>query len=169
MTGKGLSKSEGSDFRMRYCGRLMHIAIVMIIVMLFAGASCVSSYAQGEQPKDKKGERHFPPRDKGEGKFGELNLTPEQQAGLKKIREKYDTRREDLLFLMREKKLEMVKMLKEDKPDRKKLERKLEEITKLEADRQRLFLDEFFEVREILTPKQAKIFTRKTMKFLLRD
>jgi Spy/CpxP family protein refolding chaperone len=100
---------------------------------------------------------------------GELKLTPQQSEQLKVIRSKYQDRQEDLLFTIREKKMDLVKGLREAQPDRKSINRKLDDILKLEGDRQRLIVDEFFEVRQILTPDQIKIFTRKAMRTMMRN
>jgi len=105
--------------------------------------------------------------DKGE-KRG-MNLTSGQREKLRNIRKSFEDKQDDINFSIREKKLELAKLFREDSPDRKKLEGRLNEIIELERTRQRLYLDEFFQVREILTPEQVKIFTRQIMKALLRN
>ncbi len=103
------------------------------------------------------------------GVKGWMNLSPEQREKLKKIRKSYEDRQDDINFSMKEKKLELAKLFREAAPDRKKIEGKLNEVIELERARQRLYLDEFFQVREILSPEQVKIFTRQTMRALLRN
>lgn len=98
-----------------------------------------------------------------------MNLNAEQKEKLMKIRKGFEDRQEDVSFSIKEKKFELVKLFREATPDRKKIEAKLNEIIELERARQRLYLDEFFQVREILTPEQVKIFTRQTMRALIRN
>jgi Spy/CpxP family protein refolding chaperone len=135
--------------------------VVALMMVLFLFLLALPSYAQDEPPE--KGRR-------GMGdKFGEFGLTPEQRGSLKVIRQKYEDKRGDILFSMKEKKLELVRLIRESKPDKKKIEKKLQEITALEGERQKLLLDEFFEVREVLTPEQAQRFTNMTIKHLLKE
>lgn len=98
-----------------------------------------------------------------------MGLNKEQYEKLKKIRNKYEDKREDLMLEVREKKMDMIKLLKESEIDRKKVDSKLEEMLHIERERQKLFLDEFFEVRDILTPDQIRMFTRRIVKSLLRN
>ena len=142
-----------------YGGAAATVFMRFCILILFICALTFSAYGQGGPGS----------REKGRGKLGELKLTAEQNGRLKEIRKKYEGRREDILCQMKVKKVEMIKLLRDEKPDRNKIEKKLDEITKLEAERQRLFLDEYFDVREVLTPEQVKIFTRITVRHLMRD
>jgi Spy/CpxP family protein refolding chaperone len=105
----------------------------------------------------------------GAGGQWDLKLTPQQSEQLKTIRSRYEDRQQDLLFNAREKKMELMKCLREAQPDKSKINKKLDEIVKLEGSRQRLIVDEFFEVRQILTPDQVKIFTRKAMRAMMKN
>jgi Spy/CpxP family protein refolding chaperone len=99
----------------------------------------------------------------------EMGLTPEQQEKLKNIRTRYEEKAEDIQFEIRSKKIEMVKLLRAPSPERKMIDQKLEELLKLEGARQRLYVDEYFEVRKLLTPEQARIFTRKTIRAIMKN
>lgn len=130
----------------------------IFVMMLFIFLSPLCLYAQDEPANDGRGE-----------KFREGGLTPQQRDSLRVIRRKFEEKRGDILFSMKEKKLELIKLIRESKPDKKKIEKKLAEITALEGARQQLLLDEFFEVREVLTPEQGQRFTNMTIKHLLKE
>ncbi|MDQ7822888.1 MAG: periplasmic heavy metal sensor [Candidatus Eremiobacteraeota bacterium] len=145
--------------------RLLSLALfaAWVALMLSCGAAAQEEKASPQETKAPEGKfTRMVERD------GALNLTSEQKAELKKIRARFEDKQEDLDLSMKAKKIEMVKLFREESPDRKKIETRLKELNALEGSRQKLFLDEFFEVREILTPEQVKLFTRKTVRALLR-
>ena len=144
--------------------RFFYIKGLLALLILFSIVTCIS--AQEEKIRNDNAHEG---RQKIRGEAGEMKLTTQQSDLLKKIREKYEWKREDIVYKMKEKKIEMVRLLREDTPDRKQIEKKLEEVAKLEGERQKLFLDEYFEVRTVLSPEQVKIFTRKTVRALMRD
>jgi Spy/CpxP family protein refolding chaperone len=104
----------------------------------------------------------------GGGGQADMKLTPEQQDKLKKIRDAYMDRTEEMQLQIKEKRFEMMKLFRDQEPDRKKIYAKIDEIYKLECDRQRLMVDEFFEVRQVLTPEQARVFRIKTYRAMMK-
>jgi len=124
------------------------------------------------QERFKKQMLHPPMRGEGGNSSGgaqDLKLTPQQQEKLKRIRDSFVDRQEEIMLRIREKRLEMLKLFKDPEPDRKKIDASIDEIVRLEGARQHLMVDEFFEVRKLLTPEQARLFTRKTLRAMLRN
>jgi len=146
-------------------GRLF---IVMFLTVLVLTALPADSPVYAEKERDATPQPSLSPPC-GDREKGGMNLNAEQKEKLMKIRKGFEDRQEDVSFSIKEKKFELVKLFREATPDRKKIEAKLNEIIELERARQRLYLDEFFQVREILTPEQVKIFTRQTMRALIRN
>mgnify|MGYP000268167936 CR=1 FL=1 len=99
----------------------------------------------------------------------ERGFNSREHRALKEIIAKFEEKRDDLFLKMQLKKLELVQLLKEEPPQKKKLQAKIDEIIELERDRQKLMIDEFFAVRKILKPQQAKHFTRRLIKLILRE
>ncbi|MCD6310718.1 MAG: periplasmic heavy metal sensor [Candidatus Eremiobacteraeota bacterium] len=89
-----------------------------------------------------------------------LKLSPEQEAAIRKIREKYLIKREDIFLDIQVARLEMIKLLRKEPPDKSAIKKKIEELISLEKKRNFLLLDEFYEIRKNLDANQARLFTR---------
>jgi len=95
------------------------------------------------------------------GFSGQLNLSTAQRTKMTEIHQRFERRRRDLEWAMRAKRLELATMMRTSAPDRKKLEAKVQELVELERRRQFLMLDEFFEVKKILSPQQFELFRER--------
>ncbi|MCL5037571.1 MAG: periplasmic heavy metal sensor [Chloroflexi bacterium] len=89
-----------------------------------------------------------------------LKLNAKQEAAIKKIRDKYLIRREDLSLDIQSSRIGLIKLLRNDPPDKKAITAKIDELLQLERKRNLLLLDEYYEIRKILDPVQARLFTR---------
>jgi len=98
---------------------------------------------------------------------GWSGLSPKEKSAMRSIREKYQDQRDEINLSMEEKKLELVKLLKQDPPNKPLIKQKINELIILEKARQDLMVDEFFEVRSHLSPTQATRFTRKLILLIL--
>lgn len=97
-----------------------------------------------------------------------LNLTPEQKTKLQNIRSKYSNKITDIKLSTQKARIELAQLLREDKPDKAKIDAKLEENLKNTSLMQKTMLQEFFEAREVLTPEQRKIFADQIVRMLTR-
>ena len=97
-----------------------------------------------------------------------LNLTPEQKTKLQNIRSKYSNKITDIKLSTQKARIELAQLLREDKPDKVKIDAKLEENLKNTSLMQKTMLQEFFEAREVLTPEQRKIFANQIVHMLTR-
>lgn len=146
---------------------LFRSSILLLTMLIFAAFVIAAPICAQKESEATPRPTLSPGGEKGEQRG--MKLTSEQKEKLRNIRKIFEDKQDDVNFSIREKKMELAKLFREASPDRKKLEGKLNEIIELERTRQRLYLDEFFQVREILTPEQVKIFTRQTMRALLRN
>jgi len=99
---------------------------------------------------------------------GPDGATVKEMNAMRKIRDKYQDKRDEITLNMEEKKLELIKLLKQSKPNKWQIKKKLAEIVELEKSRQNLMVDEFFEVRSQLSPTQAIRFTHKLILLILQ-
>ncbi|OQX86750.1 hypothetical protein B6D60_05520 [candidate division KSB1 bacterium 4484_87] len=130
--------------------------IVQLIVVIFAIAVMVMPAANA-QPGH--GKHQMMAKNPGHG-FGlaGLNLTAEQQQKVADLRLQHQKDTLPLQTELQNKKAELKLMMVEDMPNMKKIDRKIDEISRIQADLKKLHVKHHFEMRRILTPEQRKIF-----------
>lgn len=101
--------------------------------------------------------------------MGELRLTPNQTQGLRAIRDRFEARRQDLTLRLGQRRLELANMLRNDAGDKASVKSKLQEIMEIERERQDLFVDEYFEARQLLKPQQWNLYRRRVLRHLLNE
>lgn len=134
---------------------LIVLTVVFFLAFVIAAASAVDTQKQQASP---------PANEKAKGGPG---LTPEQMEKLKAIHMKFDDKREGLMIKVQIKKLELAELLRQDEPDQKKIEVKLDEINAIEGQLHKTMIAEYFEIRKILTPEQKKFFVKKIIREIL--
>lgn len=107
----------------------------------------------------------FPVSSQEEG----LGLTEEQIKAIHAIRSDYVTRRKDVHTLLKEKKVELMKLLKSSEVDREAVKGKMAEIMDLELRRQHLFVDEMFDCRAKMDSDQWSTFRGRIVKTMLHE
>lgn len=118
------------------------IAMVLIILMLTPAAGLASRKGDG-----------------GKGRMGmisELGLDQEQMEAVRNVRN--DMRREMIRIKsdMELKKIDFHEELQKEKPDKARLDKLIDEISALAADRSRIMLKTRVNMVELLTPEQKK-------------
>ena len=98
-----------------------------------------------------------------------LDLTPEQTATLKSIRDRFEERRQDVTVRLKTKRLELATLLRQDEVDKATVKAKLDEILQLEGERQTLFLNEMFEAKAQLKPGQWRTYRRQIFRSLMGE
>ena len=84
----------------------------------------------------------------------ELHLTPEQDAALHPIEEKYATRRGELTTAIRQANAELARAIREDRADSPKVAAAVDKIHQAQGELQKVTLEHVFEMRQALTPEQ---------------
>lgn len=98
-----------------------------------------------------------------------FSLNMEQRKKMRQIRQKYEGAMEDLGFDLQRKRFEVADMLRLPEPNREQIDKKIDELLALERKRHKLILDEYFEVRKILTPEQNRFFLRRIVRAMLEE
>jgi Spy/CpxP family protein refolding chaperone len=98
-----------------------------------------------------------------------LQLSPEQKEKIQAIRNKYSGLLDDVVIEIRKARLEMVTEMKKDNPDRAQIETKLKKVMTLQEKRHQIILDEYFEIRSVLTPEQNRFFVRRFIRSMMRE
>lgn len=96
-----------------------------------------------------------------------LELSPEQTATLKTIRDRYEDQRQSLMVRLKSRRVELADMLRQDEIDKATVKAKLDEILALEGERQTLFLNEMFEAKAQLKPGQWRAYRRQIFRSLM--
>lgn len=91
----------------------------------------------------------------------ELNLTDQQQEQISAIRDETERmaiqRRSQIATL----RLDVRKLFRTDKPDQAAIEKKLDEITKLQAEGRSRRVQTWFAIHKLLTPEQQKVWKER--------
>jgi Spy/CpxP family protein refolding chaperone len=137
--------------------RKYKISIILIISVILPALFCFPSgvYAQSDESKPGK------PVKQREALKTLLKLTDEQQQKLKDIHQQCSNQLEDIQIGNMRRKLELAEEMRKDEPDRKKIDEILMGISQLELKKQKTIMDEFFAIRNILSPDQRTFFTRR--------
>ena len=97
-----------------------------------------------------------------------LDLSAEQKAALKSIRDRFEDQRQDLQVRLKSKRIELAQLLRQDDVEKAAVKTKLDEILQLEAERQTLFLNEMFEAKAQLKPTQWASYRRGIFRSLMK-
>jgi len=85
-----------------------------------------------------------------------LSLTAEQRAAIEAINVEFQLKREEMRRRHRELRAELVELLRESPPDRERIDRNVEEISRLQAEMQRLAVDHLLDVSTELDDRQRE-------------
>jgi len=97
-----------------------------------------------------------------------LGLSAEQKAQLQGIHGRYKNLKQDLYSSISRLRRAVADEINAEKPNRASIDKGLQEIVVLEGRRQRVMVDEYFEVLAVLRPEQQKIFREHVMQRILR-
>lgn len=96
-------------------------------------------------------------------------LTPKQSRAMRSLRDRYEGRLQDLRMKLEGRKLALAQLLSQDDVDKASAKALMDEILDLERQRQQVFLDELFEAREHLRPRQWGAYRRRVLRGLLGE
>ncbi len=98
----------------------------------------------------------------------ELKLTDAQRKDIEKLR--FDLRKQsiDLQARIKTQRLELTELFKADNTDQSAVEKKVNEISKLQAQRKLMLVDHWFAVNKLLTPEQQKVWKKASAQFLMQ-
>ena len=143
--------------------KFREILIFCIVAFIFSIIPCMPVLAQDNPPASKKKKVRQKSKHQDRMKF-----TEEQKQKLKSIKQKYGNKLEDLHFKTLKKRIELVEEIRKDNPDRKKVDKIVGELNNIWTQKQKIIIYEFFEIRNILTPEQKKLYVRRFTRQLLR-
>lgn len=117
-----------------------------------------------------------PPSQKNEIKTDEnghiilekFRLTDEQKKHIIDICQKYSDEFEEIRFTVAKKKFELAQELRKEDPDRKAIDEILQALSSQESRKQKLVIDEFFDIKQVLNKNQQVLYTRRFTRQLMR-
>lgn len=98
------------------------------------------------------------PKWEGRGFMGRLNLTDEQKSKVENLRLELQKKQVTIRSKIQTSRIELKQILNADKLDKSAIEKKLNEISKLEIEQKMNFINHWEQVNQILTPEQQKIW-----------
>lgn len=140
----------------------MKIAVTLMLLAAFLIPVFGMALAQEKKPVAKADDK------KRDDFNNRLQLNEEQKAKMKEIHDKFGEYLEDIKFALGKKRFELADELRKDDPDRKKIDALVQDISTLETKRQKLFIDEFFEIRAALNAEQKKFYIRRFIRQMMR-
>lgn len=123
---------------------------IMLIITLFVISAFI--YAQNA------------PKGPNWGIMGKLNLTDEQKTKVESFRLEFQKKQIAVRSKIQTARIELQQILSSDKLDKAAIEKKLNEISKLEVEQKMNFINHWEQVNQILTPEQKNIW-KNTLKF----
>ena len=99
----------------------------------------------------------------------QLGLSSEQKAQLQVIHSRYKGLKQDLSAAVARLRRSVGDQINSDSPNRTSIEQGLQEIVHVEGRRQKVMVDEFFDVLAVLRPDQRRIFREHVMQHILRQ
>ncbi len=136
------------------------VLLCLVILAIIAVALPMTAHAQKAKPNTQKSG--------AEGNLM-LRLTDEQRDKVQAIRMRFEEKMEDVRFELRKQRFELAYLLRQGEEDRNKIDAKIDEILVLEKKRHKMILDEYFEMKKILTPQQNRIFLRHMIRAMMRE
>ncbi|MEX0602338.1 MAG: periplasmic heavy metal sensor [Bacteroidota bacterium] len=97
-------------------------------------------------------------QDRGQRIHERLNLTDAQSKDFDKLRIERQKQQIDFRAQHSKARLELREIFRSDNPDRKVVDQKLAEISRLDDQRRKALADHWFAMQKILTPEQQKIW-----------
>ncbi|MCD4785469.1 MAG: periplasmic heavy metal sensor [Candidatus Eremiobacteraeota bacterium] len=140
------------------------IAVFCVMIFIFSLITCLFAQAQDKSTAESK-KKAVRKKRTGENR---MKFTDEQKEKLKKIKQKYGDNLEDLQFKTMKKRIELVEEIRKENPDRKKVDKIVQGIVQIEARKQKIIINQFFEIRKILNPDQRKMYVRRFVRQLLK-
>ncbi|MBI3926201.1 MAG: periplasmic heavy metal sensor [Armatimonadetes bacterium] len=98
---------------------------------------------------------------------GDLGFSQEQREKLREIHARYEKKRQEIRIALQEKRLDLMKLVQADSPDKETIKTKMREILTVEGRRQELFVDEIFEAKATMTAAQFQVYRQKVLKRML--
>ena len=142
------------------------IAVLLIIILSGLATPAFAQENPGEegpppdQPKMKHGNK--------KAFMDRMKLTEDQKKKMMGIRQKYSGKIDDISFELLETRVTLAKELKKDEPDREAITKLIKKTSSLEERKMVLIIDEFFEVKKILTQEQRNFYMRRFIKQMTR-
>lgn len=99
----------------------------------------------------------------------QLGLSTAQKAQLEAIHARYKTLKQDLAAAVARLRKTVATQVDSDAPDRAAIDRGLQEIVQLEGRRQKVMVEEYFEVLSVLRPEQQRILRQHLVQHILRQ
>lgn len=125
-----------------------------LAVLLAAGLLCAGGNATMAQP-DPVPHRGQPQR---MARMKNLNLTDAQKKQMEELRTSMQKQAVKLRSSVQLDRIDLRELLKADEPNKAAIEKKLDEIAKLQTEQKMLRINHMLDVRKILTPEQLKIW-----------
>ncbi len=94
----------------------------------------------------------------GRGVMQKLNLTDSQKKDVEKLNSDFAKQRVDQQAKIKTATIDLHQLMKADQPDKAAIEKKIAEISDLQAKNRMLSVDHWFAVNKLLTPDQQKIW-----------
>lgn len=92
----------------------------------------------------------------------------EPKESLDSIRARYDRQRQEVSEKLRTQKVELMKLMALDNPNPDHIKKKLNQILETEEERQYLFVDEMFAVRNAMSEQEWRDY-RRSIIFMMMD
>lgn len=97
-----------------------------------------------------------------------LKLSDIQKKELLEIRNRYKVKREELGFEIKKERFMLADMLRNEKTSEEDVYKQLEVVMSLETDKQKLMMEEYYEVIKKLNPDQKRIYTQNIVRAIIR-
>ncbi len=143
----------------------------LIAAMLIVILSVFATPASAQENTGEEGQPPDAPDMKQHNKkafMDRMKLTEDQKKKMMGIRQKYSAKIDDISFELLETRVTMAKELKKDEADRELINKLIKKTSSLEEKKMMLIIDEFFEVKKILTPEQRDFYMRRFIKQMTR-
>ena len=109
------------------------------------------------------------PRMRGMGMMQDLKLADDQRQQVDKFHSDLQKKQIALHAKIQALQVDLRDGFRDDKPDRAKIESKINDITKLQGEMKTNHLAFWFDVNKILTPEQQKVWKEKPMMMMNRE
>lgn len=97
-----------------------------------------------------------------------LSCPAEPKESLESIHARYDRQRQEVSEKLRTQKVELMKLMALDNPNPDHIKKKLNQILETEEERQYLFVDEMFAVRNAMSDQEWRDY-RRSIIFMMMD
>lgn len=125
--------------------RVLSVGVALLMVPLLGLAQ--------QTPRPERAERQ--PRMR---MMANLNLTETQQKQFDEMRFDLEKRMVAQRAKIAEARIELRQLFSQDKPDQSAINKKIQEVSRLQTEQKQLLVDHWFSVNKILTPEQQKVW-----------